>query len=229
MSEKVRTMFADIADDYDRINTVLSLGVHHTWRRKAIKVSGAKIGDHVLDCATGTGDLAIAFKKKVGKEGYVLGTDFCAPMIEAAPAKAANKGLEIDFEVADAMKLPYQDNRFDISSISFGIRNVDEPVTALREMARVVKPGGRVVVLEFGQPKGFIKYPYNLYSQHIMPAIGGFLSGHREAYTYLPRTSATFPAGKNFLKLMEEAKVFIDQTAYRLTWGVAYIYVGLVQ
>lgn len=229
MSEKVRTMFADIAEDYDRINTVLSFGVHHRWRKRAIKESGAKQGDHVLDCATGTGDLAIAFKQKVGKDGYVMGTDFCAPMIEPAPAKAAKRGLEIDFEVADAMNLPYKDNTFDIASIAFGIRNVDEPVIALQEMARVVKPGGRVVVLEFGQPKGLIKGPYNLYSQSIMPTVGGWLSGNREAYTYLPRTSATFPAGKKFLKLMEESNAFIDYRAVRLTGGIAYVYVGLVQ
>lgn len=229
MSEKVRAMFADIANNYDRINTVLSFGVHHAWRKRAIKESGAQKGDHVLDCATGTGDLAIQFKKKVGKEGYVLGTDFCPPMIESAPAKAKKKGLDIDFEVADAMHLPYENNRFDIASIAFGIRNVDDPVVALAEMARVVKPGGRVVVLEFGQPKGWIKGPYELYSQRIMPAVGGWLSGNREAYTYLPRTSATFPAGKKFLKLMEEANVFIDFRAVRLTGGIAYIYVGLVQ
>ena len=229
MSEKVRSMFADIADDYDRVNTVLSFGVHHAWRSKTIKESGAKAGDHVLDCATGTGDLAIEFKKTVGDEGYVLGTDFCAPMIEPAPAKAAERGLKIDFEVADAMDLPYEDNRFDISSIAFGIRNVDEPVTALKEMARVVKPGGRVVVLEFGQPKGLIKIPYNLYSQYIMPALGGMLSGNREAYTYLPRTSATFPAGKNFLKLMEESGAFKEYRDVKLTGGIAYIYVGIVQ
>ena len=229
MSEKVRSMFADIAEDYDRINTVLSFGVHHRWRKIAIKQSGADIGHRVLDCATGTGDLAIAFKQKVGKEGYVLGTDFCAPMIAPAPEKAKSRGLEIDFEVADAMDLPYENDSFDISSISFGIRNVDEPVVALKEMARVVKPGGRVIVLEFGQPKGLIKIPYNLYSQHIMPTIGGWLSGNRDAYTYLPKTSATFPAGKNFLKLMEESNAFIDYRAVRLTGGIAYIYVGLVQ
>lgn len=98
------------------------------------------------------------------------------------------------------MDLPYENDRFDISSIAFGIRNVDDPVVALKELARVVKPGGRVVVLEFGQPKGLLKFPYNMYSQHIMPAVGGWLSGNREAYTYLPRTSATFPAGDKFFK-----------------------------
>lgn len=229
MSEKVKSMFADIAGDYDRVNTVLSFGIHHRWRKKAILASGAKVGDHVLDCATGTGDLAIAFKKKVGTEGYVLGTDFCAPMIEPAPAKAEKLGLKIDFEVADAMDLPYEDNRFDISSISFGIRNVDDPVVALKEMARVVKPGGRVMVLEFGQPKGLLKYPYQMYSQHIMPAVGGMLTGNREAYTYLPKTSASFPAGKNFIKLMEQTNVFSHNEAIKLSGGIAYIYVGTVK
>ncbi len=222
-------MFADIASDYDRVNTVLSFGVHHAWRTKTIAESGVKAGDKVLDCATGTGDLAIAFKKAVGKEGYVLGTDFCAPMIEPAPAKAEKEGLSIDFEVADAMDLPYEDNRFDVSSISFGIRNVDEPVTALKEMARVVRPGGKVVVLEFGQPNGLMKWPYELYSQHIMPTLGGWLSGNREAYTYLPRTSAAFPAGEKFLALMDESGAFKDKRAVSLTGGIAYIYIGTVK
>jgi demethylmenaquinone methyltransferase/2-methoxy-6-polyprenyl-1,4-benzoquinol methylase len=229
MSEKVRTMFADIADDYDRINSVLSFGVHHAWRKKAVLESGAHEGDHVLDCATGTGDLAIEFKKTVGESGYVMGTDFCAPMIEPAPGKAKEEGLEIDFEVADAMNLPYEDDKFDIASIAFGIRNVDDPVVALKDMARVVKPGGRVVVLEFGQPKGFMKMPYELYSQHIMPAIGGWLSGNREAYTYLPRTSAEFPAGDHFLALMDQSEAFKEKRAIKLTGGIAYVYVGVVQ
>lgn len=178
--------------------------------------SEAKEGDHVLDCATGTGDLAIEFKKAVGDSGYVMGTDFCAPMIEPAPAKAKEKGLKIDFEVADAMDLPYEDSRFDISSIAFGIRNVDDPVVALKELARVVKPGGRVVVLEFGQPKGILKFPYNLYSQHIMPAVGGWLSGNREAYTYLPRTSATFPAGKKVFKTDEKLEIIFKNKSSKI-------------
>ena len=229
MSEKVRSMFADIASDYDRVNTVLSFGVHHAWRTRVIAESEVNPGDKVLDCATGTGDLAIAFKKAVGEQGYVLGTDFCAPMIEPAPAKASKQGLSIDFEVADAMDLPYEDHRFDVSSISFGIRNVDDPVTALKEMARVVRPGGKVVVLEFGQPKGFMKWPYELYSQHIMPTLGGWLSGNRDAYTYLPRTSAAFPAGDKFLALMDESEAFESKRAISLTGGIAFIYIGTVK
>lgn len=229
MSEKVKNMFADIAEDYDRINSILSFGVHHAWRTKTVQLSGARKGDHVLDCATGTGDLALEFKEKVGDSGYVLGTDFCKEMIEQAPGKAEEQQLEVDFEVADAMNLPYEDHRFDIASIAFGIRNVDDPVTALREMARVVKPGGRVAVLEFGQPKGPLKYPYELYSQYIMPAIGGWISGNREAYTYLPKTSARFPAGDHFIKLMDETDSFSRSQSNKLTAGIAYVYVGTVK
>ncbi|MEX2436477.1 MAG: bifunctional demethylmenaquinone methyltransferase/2-methoxy-6-polyprenyl-1,4-benzoquinol methylase UbiE [Balneolaceae bacterium] len=228
MSEKVKSMFADIADDYDRINSILSFGVHNAWRKKTVLESGAKPGDKVLDCATGTGDLAIEFKKTVGHEGYVMGTDFCKEMIEFAPDKAENNKLVVDFEVADAMNLPYADDSYDISSIAFGIRNVDDPVVCLKEMSRVVKPGGRVVVLEFGQPKGVMRAPFQLYSKHIMPAIGGWISGNRDAYTYLPETSARFPAGQKFLELMDQAGAFSNKKAVKLTGGIAYIYVGTV-
>lgn len=228
MSEAVRTMFASIAGDYDKVNSVLSFGIHHIWRNRTVKESGAKKGDRVLDCATGTGDLAITFKQKVGSEGYVMGTDFCKEMVEPAPAKAKSKNLEIDFEVADAMNLPYADNSFDITSISFGIRNVDDPVKALSEMARVVKPGGRVVVLEFGQPKGLISLPYRIYSKYIMPTIGGWLSGNKQAYTYLPETSARFPAGDKFIELMEKTGSFSKKRFVSLTGGIAYIYIGTV-
>ncbi len=228
MSEKVRSMFADIADDYDRINGILSFGVHNAWRKKTVLESGAKPGDRVLDCATGTGDLALEFKKTVGHEGYVLGTDFCKEMIEHAPGKADKQQMVVDFEVADAMDLPYDDNSFTIASIAFGIRNVDDPLVCLKEMARVVKPGGRVVVLEFGQPKGVVRVPFQIYSKHVMPAIGGLISGNRDAYTYLPETSAKFPAGQKFLELMDSAGVFSDRKAESLTGGIAYVYIGTV-
>lgn len=229
MSEKVRNMFADIADDYDRINSILSFGVHNAWRKKTVKMSRAKPGDRVLDCATGTGDLAFEFKKTVGHSGAVTGTDFCKEMIEHAPGKADKKKLVVEFEVADAMDLPYDDNRFDVASIAFGIRNVDDPLKCLREMARVVKPGGTVVVLEFGQPDGVVKYPFQFYSKYVMPTVGGWISGNRDAYTYLPETSAKFPAGPSFLDLMDEAGVFNKKESESLTGGIAYVYVGTVQ
>jgi len=229
MSEKVREMFADIADDYDKINGILSFGVHSAWRKRTVELSAAKPGDRVLDCATGTGDLAFEFKMRVGHTGYVKGTDFCKEMIQHAPAKADKKQLVVEFEVADAMNLPYDDNTFDVASIAFGIRNVDDPLKCLKEMARVVRPGGRVVVLEFGQPDGIVKYPYQFYSKYVMPAIGGWISGNRDAYTYLPETSAAFPAGSEFLDLMDRADVFAEKLAESLTGGIAYVYVGTVK
>lgn len=229
MSEKVRNMFADIADDYDKINSILSLGVHSAWRKKTVEMSGAKPGDRILDCATGTGDLAFEFKKKVGHSGTVTGTDFCEEMIEHAPEKAEKKQLVVKFEVADAMNLPYEDKSFDVASIAFGIRNVDDPIQCLKEMARVVKKGGRVVILEFGQPDGLIKYPYQFYSRYVMPTVGGWISGNKDAYTYLPETSATFPAGRAFLDLMDKTDKFREKKSASLTGGIAYVYVGTVK
>ncbi|MEX2402941.1 MAG: bifunctional demethylmenaquinone methyltransferase/2-methoxy-6-polyprenyl-1,4-benzoquinol methylase UbiE [Balneolales bacterium] len=226
MSEQVRTMFASIADKYDITNSVLSMGTHHRWRKTAVKMSGAAKGMSVLDCATGTGDLALEFKKTVGPEGKVTGTDFCAEMMETAPAKAAGRKLDVTFETADAMDLPYSDNSFDIASIAFGIRNVDGPSQCLRELARVVKPGGKVIVLEFGQPSGLLKYPYNFYSKHVIPCVGGMITGNREAYAYLPETSASFPAGEAFTRLMIESGKYRGQKAKSLMGGIAYVYAG---
>lgn len=229
MSEQVRQMFSSIAPRYDVTNEVLSFGVHRLWRRSAIRLSGAKAGQAVLDCATGTGDLALAFKRTVGADGRVVGTDFCADMLAVAPAKAEAAKLEVKFEVADAMALPYPSQQFDVSSISFGIRNVDDPVKCLREMARVVKPGGKVVVLEFGQPTGLFGALYRFYSRVVMPFIGGLITGNKSAYQYLPRTAGAFPAGEKFLALMEQSGAFSASTAHPMTFGTAYVYVGTVK
>src|SRR5262249_40080375 len=152
----------------------------------------------VLDCATGTGDLALELKRAVGPAGEAIGTDFCAEMLEPAPAKAARAGLEVRFAVADALSLPFGDARFDVASIAFGIRNADHPRRCLREMARVVKPGGSVIVLEFGQPRGAFGALFRAYSRGVMPLVGGLMTGNRAAYQYLPRTAAAFPAGEKF-------------------------------
>ncbi|MEY2719126.1 MAG: hypothetical protein RLZZ273_492 [Bacteroidota bacterium] len=229
MSQAVHAMFSDIAPRYDLTNSVLSLGIHHLWRKRTVKVSGAKPGSSVLDCATGTGDLALEFKRTVGPTGKVLGTDFNADMLSHAPAKATSKGLAVDFEVADAMHLPYADATFDVASISFGIRNVDDPKTALSEMARVVKPGGRIVVLEFGQPRGIMGLTYRFYSKNIIPLIGGILTGNRKAYEYLPTTAAAFPCREQFTALMQSTGRLTDCTYEELTGGIAFLYSGVVR
>ncbi len=228
MAEQVRSMFAEIAPRYDLGNRILSMGIDVMWRKRTVRESKASPGDKVLDCATGTGDLALEFKKRVGPAGEVLGTDFCAEMLEFAPSKAEKAGLPCRFEVADAMNLPYEDNSFDVASIAFGIRNVDDPLVCLKEMSRVVKPGGQVVVLEFGQPQGLFKYPYNFYNKNILPSVGSLVTGKKTAYTYLHETSAAFPCGQDFLDIMKAAGSFAEQRAIPLTFGVAYLYIGTV-
>ena len=222
-------MFSKVASKYDRANSVLSVGIHHLWRKKLVSLSKAKAGQDVLDCATGTGDLAIAFKKVV-ENGHVTGTDFCVDMLETAPQKAKILGLDIDFEQADVTALQYPDNKFDIVSISFGIRNVGDPLKALQEMARVAKPGGRVMVLEFGQmTTPVIKDLYRLYSEKVLPAVGGLITGQKEAYDYLQKSSAAFPSGEDFIKLMSESKCFSAMKFTPVSFGIAYIYEGIVK
>ena len=229
MSIQVQQMFASIAPAYDRTNSILSLGIHHIWRKKTVQVSGAQLGMSVLDCATGTGDLALQFKKIVGPNGQVIGTDFCPEMMETAPTKSEAQQLHVEFEVADAMNLPYPDHTFDISSISFGIRNVDDPSIAIKEMARVVKPGGKVVILEFGQPKGIMGLIYDWYSRYIIPFIGGLITGNKEAYQYLPRTASLFPCREEFLTLMKNTEMYSEASFQELTFGIAFLYKGVVR
>ena len=220
---KIRTMFAAISRRYDRANTVLSGGVHHLWRRRAVKRAQVKPGDRVLDCATGTGDLAIAFRKSGAQ---VTGTDFVPEMLDVARAKAG----DITFEVADVTKLPFETGSFDVASISFGIRNVGDPRKGIAEMARVVRNGGRVIVLEFGQPRGrtFGAF-YNWYSHHVLPRLGGAVTGEEAAYRYLQTSSGRFPCGDDFVALMRESADFEAIDYVPLTFGIAYLYRGVVR
>lgn len=218
---KIRTMFAAISRRYDRANTVLSGGVHHLWRRAAVRRAGVQPGDRVLDCATGTGDLAIAFRKAGAQ---VTGTDFVAEMLDVARAKAP----DITFEVADVTKLPFETGSFDVASISFGIRNVGDPRKGIAEMARAVRSGGRVIVLEFGQPRSrAFGTLYNFYSNHVLPRLGGAVTGEEAAYRYLQTSSGRFPCGDEFVQLMRESADFATIDYVPLTFGIAYLYRGV--
>jgi demethylmenaquinone methyltransferase/2-methoxy-6-polyprenyl-1,4-benzoquinol methylase len=222
---RIKTMFGAIAGRYDRANTVLSGPIHHLWRRTAVRWSGVKKGDAVLDCATGTGDLAIAFKKAVGESGRVAGTDFTPEMIELARRKAN----DITFDVADVTALPFDDDSFDVASISFGIRNVGDPAKGIAEMARVVRPGGRVIVLEFGQPSNRLAASlYDAYRRHFLPRLGGAVTGERGAYEYLESSAAKFPCGDEFVAMMRSAAQFTSIDVKPLTFGIAYLYRGVV-
>lgn len=225
--DTIRSMFKKVAPGYDRANDILSAGIHHLWRKKVVKLADVKSGQKILDCATGTGDLAIEFKKAVGPSGTVIGTDFCKEMLESAPSKAQKQHLEIQYAVADVMNLPYVDSEFDRSSISFGIRNVQNPSRAVQELARVVKPGGRVLILEFGQMKTpVIKDLYQFYSDKILPWMGGVVTGQAEAYDYLQKSSSKFPCREEFVELMKNAYSFKKVEFFSVSFGIAYIYIG---
>ncbi|HKB79857.1 MAG TPA: ubiquinone/menaquinone biosynthesis methyltransferase, partial [Thermoanaerobaculia bacterium] len=217
-----RSMFASIASRYDRANTILSAGVHHRWRRRAVRRAEVHSGQRVLDCATGTGDLAIAFHRA---GAAVVGIDFTPEMIALARAKDPS----IRFEVADVLSLPYSNASFDVASIAFGIRNVADPVLGIAEMARVVRPGGRVVVLEFGQPRNrAFRSLYDVYRRRILTRLGGAITGEREAYDYLESSASRFPCGEEFVSLMRRGARFADIRLEPLTFGIAWLYVGIV-
>jgi len=219
-------MFDAIAPRYDLLNRVLSARVDVAWRRKAVAALGLRPGDCVLDLATGTGDL-LAEELKAGAIRSV-GADLSLGMLRLAGPKVANLGRGGARVVqGDAERLPFGDARFDGASIAFGIRNVLDRVQGVREMRRVVKPGGRVVVLEFHDTTGVIGTIFRLYFNHVLPKIGALVSD-REAYSYLPRSVANFETPGGFADLMREAGLR-EVVSRPLTFGIAWLHVGQVE
>ena len=198
---QVQAMFDRIAGFYDVMNTVMTAGLHHRWRARAADLAALSAGDSALDVACGTGDLAIELSRRVGADGEVIGSDFAQEMLERARAKAP----ALQWELGNALDLPYASNRFDAATVGFGARNFSDLDRGLAEMARVVKPGGRVVVLEITTPR---KPPlatfYSLWFDRVVPLIGR-LTGEEEAYTYLPSSVKRFPGPEGLAAAMERA------------------------
>src|SRR5437763_2632518 len=220
--EQVRAMCDRIARVYDLMNSVMTVGLHHRWRERAAHLAAVGPGDRVLDVATGTGDLAIELSRRVVPDGEVVGTDFSDRMLELARAKAP----AIAFEQANALELPYDDGSFDAATVGFGARNVSDLKLGLSEMARVVRPGGRVVVLEITTPtRPPLSHFFELWFDRAVPALGR-LAGDAAAYSYLPSSVRRFPGPEELARLLWSCG--LRQVSYLLTaGGIIALHVGV--
>ncbi len=222
--KQIKAMFDNIAPKYDFLNHSLSMGIDKIWRRRAIKLLKDLDCPEVLDIATGTGDLAIAAMKLNPKR--IVGLDLSAEMLKVGEEKVKKKGLDqiISMVEGDSENLPFQDDEFDAATVAFGVRNFENLNKGLVEINRVLKPGGKFMVLEFSNPSQFpFKQIYQFYSTKILPWWGGLLSKDKAAYTYLPESVAAFPEGDAFVTELNKAG-FKSLRVWRQTFGVATIY-----
>ncbi len=218
-------MFSSIAPSYDTLNRLLSFGVDRRWRRQAARAALGGGAERVLDVATGTGDLAMTLAE-MAPQAEVVGVDFAEPMLDRARAKARAQGARIHFEVGDGTRLRFPDDSFDAVTIGYGLRNFDDIDAGLREFLRVLRPGGRLVVLEFPPPPGgLFGALYRFYFTRVLPAVGGLVSGRGSAYRYLPASVMAFPSPQALADLMR-AVGFVDVGYHLQTMGVSAIHRG---
>lgn len=224
----VRNMFARIAPRYDLLNSLLSLRIHRYWRHVAAKEAALEPGGRALDVCTGTADFALRLVKDVGEHGWVVGVDFCEPMLRIGLSKVHRERAQdrIVLALADAQTLPFADNTFEAVTVAFGIRNVADMRRAFAEMWRVLKPGGRLVCLEFSHPRRQpFRSLYTFYFHQVLPFVGGLLS-HRDAYTYLPVSVSYFPEREQLAQILREMG-FAEVKWRELTFGIVCIHSGV--
>lgn len=225
--ERIREMFDSIAPRYDLLNRLLSLGIDRRWRRFAVKQIRIAEGGRVLDVATGTADVALQIAAVTPDSVKITGVDFSPQMVELGKEKVKQSPFSgrISLQVAPCEAIPFADNSFDSATIAFGIRNVVDRACGLKEILRVLKPEGRVVVLEFSNPRSKIfKAAYNFYFLKILPLVGGLISNF-SAYKYLPDSVLEFPSQEEFKKIMSEAG-YKNVLHTDLTFGIATVYTG---
>lgn len=213
----VQRAFSRIAHRYVLTNHVLSMGTDILWRRTVARRVAGMVPARVLDLATGSGDLAAEISRRC-PDAMVVGADFCQPML----AHARRRGLR-QLIVADGLHLPFGDGTFDVVTVAFGLRNMADWPAAVAEMARVLRPGGRLVVLDFSLPRGFLRQPYRLYLNHVLPRLAGMLTGQREAYDYLSTSVEAFPSGAAMQRMLTN-NGFGEAAAETLSFGIASVY-----
>jgi demethylmenaquinone methyltransferase/2-methoxy-6-polyprenyl-1,4-benzoquinol methylase len=229
-SDRIRSMFGQIAGRYDLLNHLLSLGIDRRWRRRTVQLAAPQGEAPILDVCTGTGDLALAYWRAARGRARVVGADFCRPMLTIAREKAFRARAEGQVELveADAVRLPFPSDTFQVVCVAFGLRNVNDTDRGLAEMTRVCRPGGRVAVLEFSMPSApLLAALYRWYFRSVLPRIGQAVAKNRqEAYNYLPASVGEFPQAEALCRRMEAVGLNRVE-CHRLTFGVASLYLGV--
>ncbi|MFQ1041005.1 bifunctional demethylmenaquinone methyltransferase/2-methoxy-6-polyprenyl-1,4-benzoquinol methylase UbiE [Gilliamella sp. CG16] len=226
--KRVADVFHSVADKYDVMNDLMSFGIHRIWKKITIEYSSVRKGQKVLDLAGGTGDLTAKFSQLVGDEGLVVLADINESMLKVGREKLRDKGLfkNIEYVQANAEELPFADNFFDCITISFGLRNVTDKNKALQSMWRVLKPGGRLLILEFSKPQyPILNKAYDLYSFTMLPLMGKVIANDADSYRYLAESIRMHPDQKTLKKMMEDAG-FVDVKYHNMTGGIVALHTG---